>query len=152
MANNLRTQCRDAVKTLVTGLTTTASNAFAGRPESRPLQENELPGLLVYTNETESEMVSGQRGSRRKVNSCELVVHGVAQSTSDVDATLDTIEKEVLAAVEASPTLGGLAKDLYHVGSSKVTDPEAKKPTGEILIRFTLEYHTREGVPDAALA
>lgn len=152
MADNLRTQCRDAVKTLVTGLSTTGANAFAARPESRPLQESELPGLLVYTNETEVEMVAGQQGSRRKVSNCELVVHGFAQSTTDVDSTLDTIEKEVLAALEAAPTLSGKAKDLYHVGSLKDTDPEAKKPTGEIQIRFTLEYHTREGVPDAALA
>jgi hypothetical protein len=152
MADHVRTQVRDAVKTLVTGLTTTGANAFAGRPESRPLQESELPGLLVYTNEEESEHVAGQQGSRRKARNGQLMVHGFAQSTADIDKTLDTIAKEVEAALEAAPTLSGLAKDLYHTNTEKRSDPEAAKPTGEIVLTFTCEYHTREGIPDAALA
>lgn len=151
MTDHLRTQIRDAAKTLVTGLTTTGANAFAGRPESRPLQAGELPGLLVYTNEEESEFVSGQRGARRKVRNCQLVVHGFAQVVPDLDKTLDTIAKEVEEALEASPTLGDLAKDLYLTGTVKESDPEAKQPTGEIVLTFTCEYHTREGDSDAAL-
>jgi len=152
MADHLRTQIRDAAKTLVTGLVTTGANAFAGRPESRPLQESELPGLLVYTNEEESEFASGQRPTRRQVRNCQLLVHGFAQATADLDKTLDTIAKEVEAALEADPTLGALAKDLYLTNTAKESDPEAKQPTGEIVLTFTCEYHTREGIPDAALA
>lgn len=152
MADHVRTQCRDRAKTLVTGLLTTGANAFAGRPESRPLQETELPGLLVYTNDEESEMVSGQQGTRRKSRACELMIHGFAQSTADVDAVLDTIAKEVEAALEADPTLNGKAKDVYHTGTEKQSDPEAKKPTAEVVLKFTCEYHTREGTPDVPLA
>lgn len=151
MANHVRTQIRDAAKTLVTGLTTTGANAFAGRPESRPLQDAELPGLLVYTNEEESEYVSGQRGTRRKARNCQLLVHAFAKGTGDIDATLDTIAKEVEQALEADPTLGALAKDLYLTGTTKESDPEAKQPTWEIVLTFTCEYHTREGDSDAAL-
>lgn len=151
MADHVRTQIRDAAKTLVTGLATTGANAFAGRPESRPLQEAELPALLVYTNEEESEFQSGTRPARRKVRNCQLLVHGFAQIVADLDKTLDTIAKEVEEALEAAPTLGGLAKDLYHTGTTKESDPEAAKPTGEIVLTFTCEYHTREGDSDAAL-
>lgn len=152
MADHVRTQCRDAAKTSVTGLATTGSNVFAGRPESRPLQEGELPGLLVYTNEEESEHTAGTRGSRRKERACQLMIHGFAQDAADLDKKLDTIAKEVEAALEADPTLGGKAKDVYLTGTVKDSEPDAKTPTGEIVLTFTCEYHTREGVPDVPLA
>ena len=112
MADHLRTQIRDAVATLVTGLTTTGARVTKGRPESRPLQAaSDLPGLLVYTNETETDEdgLSGQIGSRRIAQVCSLVVDGYAAGTGEVYETLDTIEKEVRAALAASPTLSGKA-------------------------------------------
>lgn len=152
MADHLRTQCRDAVVTLVTGLATTAARVSAGRPESRPVQTSELPCLLVYTNSTEGEPISGQQAARRIEHGCELVIDGLAAGTGDVDKTLDTIEKETRAALEAAPTLSGLAKDLLFVSSVKESDDEAEQPTWRIRMTWRLEFHTREGVPDAALA
>jgi hypothetical protein len=52
MADHLRTQIRDAALALVTGLTTTSTRAYAGRPETRPLQPTELPGLLCESFRT----------------------------------------------------------------------------------------------------
>lgn len=152
MADHVRTQCRDAAKTAVTGLTTTGASVFAARPKSRPVQENELPCLLVYTQEEESEQVSGQQGTRRMARAVQLVVHGYAQGTGDIDKTLDTIAKEVEVALAANPTLTGKCKDLYLTGTVKESDAEAKQPTWEIVLTFTCEYSTREDLPDAALA
>lgn len=152
MANHVRTQIRDAAVDLLDALTTTSTRCSGGRPRSRPVQESELPCLLVYTNEEESEPVSGQMGTRRMDRNCQLIVHGYAQGTGDVDATLDTIAKEVEAALAAAPTLGGLAKDSYLTGTAKESDPEAQQPTWEIVLTFTVQYQTREDVPDASLA
>lgn len=154
MADHVRTQCRDAAVALLANLTVGADtfSAEGGRPESRPLQEADLPALLVYTNEEEADYTSGTRGSRRQERRCQLMVHGFAQDTADLDKTLDAIAKVVEAALEAAPTLGGLAKDVYLTGTTKSADPEAKQPTGEIVLNFTCEYHTREGAPDSALA
>ena len=49
MADHVRKQIRDAIVTLVTGLTTTGSNVFAGRTYA--LQDSELPALRVYTGD-----------------------------------------------------------------------------------------------------
>jgi RsiW-degrading membrane proteinase PrsW (M82 family) len=152
MADHVRTQIRDAAVDLLDALTTTSTRCTGGRPKSRPVQESELPCLLVYTNETEAEPVSGTMGARRMAEVCQLVVHGFAQGTGDIDKTLDTIEKEVRVALAAAPTLSGLAKDSYFVGSTKESDQEAQQPTWEIVITFTVEYSTRETAPDAALA
>ena len=152
MANHVRTQIRDAALVLVTSLTTTGARAYAGRPETRPLQPTELPGLLVHTKDTESEDISGTRGSRRFQHLCDVVIDGFSKGTGDIDATLDTIEKEVRVALEANVTLGGLCKDLVCVSANKEDDPEAEQPCWRIRMTWRCEYHTREGAPDAALA
>jgi hypothetical protein len=154
MADHARTQCRDAALALLDSLTTTGARAYAGRPSSHPLQQAELdvgPVLLIYTNEEESELTAGQRGTRRKARACQLMVHGFAQDSTDLDKLLDTIAKEVEAALEADPTLGGKAKDCYHTKTEKNDESEGKAPTGEVLLTFTCEYDTREGTPDALL-
>lgn len=150
--DHVRSQCRDSVVALLTGLTTTGSNVFGGRPETRPLQDSELPGLLVYTTETESEAASGQRNTRRMVETCNLIVDGYARGTGDLDKTLDKMEKEVRVALAANPTLSGKAKDLVYFGSVKEDAEEAEQPTWRNRMTFTLEYHIREDVPDTALA
>jgi len=152
MADHLRTQIRDAALTRVTSLTTTGARAYAGRPETRPLQPTELPGLLVHTTETESEEATMGRGSRRLIHNCDLIITGYAKGTGDIDKTLDTIEKEVRVALEAAPTLGGLCKDLICVNASKDNEADAEQPSWAIRMTWRCEYHTREGIPDAALA
>lgn len=152
MADHIRTQIRDAVVAAVTGLTTTGTRAYAARPKTRPLQGSELPALLVYTNDTEGEDIAGTLGSRRLAHVTDLVVEGYAKGTGDVDKTLDTIEKEVRVALEATPTLGGKCKTLTFSGSSKDDADDTDQPTYVIRITWRCEYHTREGVPDAALA
>lgn len=152
MANHVRQQIRDAAVNALDSLTTTSTRCYGGRPRSRPLQEADLPALLVYTNEEESEPVSGTLGQRRIARAVQLVVHGYARGTGDIDGTLDTIAKEVEVALAADPTLGGLCKDLYLTSTAKESDPEAAQPTFEVVLTFTAEYQTREDAPDAALA
>lgn len=152
MASHVRTQIRDAAVALLDALETTRDKCTGGRPNSRPIQESELPCLLVYTNEEESAPASRTMPARRLQRAVQLVVHGYAQGTGDIDATLDTIAKEVEAALGADPTLGGLAKDTYLVGTLKQSDADAQKPTWEVVLTFTCEYSTREDIPDAALA
>jgi hypothetical protein len=151
MANHIRTQIRDAAVALLDSLETTRDKCTGGRPKSRPIQESELPCLLVYTNEEESEPVSGTMGARRIARAVQLVVHGFVASTGDADETMDTIAKEVEAALAAAPTLGGLSKDLYLTGTTKESDPDAEKPLWELVLTFTCEYSTLETAPDAAL-
>lgn len=152
MANHVRTQIRDAALALVNNLTTTGARAFAGRSETRPLQPTELPALLLHTNDTESEDATMTRGSRRLMHTCDLMIDGYVKGTGDVDASLDTVEKEVRIALEAAPTLGGLCKDLLCVSSNKEDDPESEQPCWRIRMIWRCEYHTREGVPDVALS
>lgn len=150
MTNHVRTQIRDKVVDLLDNLTTTGTRCHAARPRTRPL--NLLPALIVYTNNEDLQLSSGQRGSRRLERPLDLVIEGYAAGTGDVDLTLDTMSAEVETALAADPTLGALAKDLYLLRIEKEQDDEAEKPTWLIRMTFYCEYHTRETAPTAALA
>ena len=147
MPDHVRKQIRDQAVTDLTGLTTTGANVFPGR--LYPIQDSELPGLLVYTNDEVSEIdnMTRPRGLER---SLELIVEGLAAGTTTVEDTLDTIAKEVEAALGNS-TLGGLVKDLFLIGSVVEVSGEGKKQTGAIKMTWNAFYRTIENAADAAV-
>lgn len=153
MANHVRTQIRDAVVTAVTSLTTTGANVFKARPEEKPLQASELPALIVYTDDESDEAGTLQRTGRRIIRTMRLKVRGYAKSTGDLDATLDTIDKEVETAIDGSSSVRALCKELYVESVQKAPqEAEGEKPVGMVEIAYFVEYHTAQGSPDAALA
>ena len=56
MANHLRQQIRERIGTTLTGLSTTGSNVFQSRVY--PLEDTNLPALVIYTKSEESIPVS----------------------------------------------------------------------------------------------
>lgn len=152
MADHAKTQIRDAAATACAALTSTGANVFKARPDERPLQEGELPALCIYTDEEDIEVGTLGRSGRRLIRTLELRFRGSAKSTGDLDKTLDNITKEVEAAIGADPTLGGKCKDAYPIAVRKDRDAEGEKPASWVEIVFSVEYHTAQGTPDAALA
>lgn len=153
MADHVKTQIRDAAASACTGLTTTGANVFKARPDERPLQDTELPGLIIYTDqETEERISKLANGDFRIAHVLELRVRGYAKSNGDLDKTLDTITKEVEVALAADQTLGGKAKDLVPAAQVKDRDAEGEKPASYVEMIFNVEYHTAQTAPDVALA
>ena len=90
MANHVRQQIREKIGTTLTGLTTTGSNVFESRVY--PLENANLPALIIYTKEESSEpiVIGTQRLMSRELS---VVVEGYAKATSNFDDTIDTISK-----------------------------------------------------------
>ena len=67
MVDHIRKQIRDAVKTALTGLTTTGANVFSGRVS--PLKESEVPGLLIFLNgdDATEDMLAKARKRRLRI-------------------------------------------------------------------------------------
>lgn len=151
MANHVRTQIRDQVATYITGLTTTGSRVFKAR--EYPLQDAELPGLCIYTADEECEINTiGFPGHIERA--LELVIKGYAKATGDVDLSLDTMQKEIEAAIGASAitsSINSLAKSATLVSSHKEISVEGEKPVGMIEIIYSVRYVTRENAPDVAI-
>ena len=132
-----RKQIRDQVETVLTGLTTTGANVFASRVY--PLQASQLPGLLIYTEEEESE--PGGSGAINRMLS--LAIEGHVKAVGGViDDTLDTIAEEVEAAIDEDRSLNGLAVYAYIASTEIEFDAESEKPVGIIIMKFMINYRT----------
>jgi hypothetical protein len=148
MANHVRQQIREKIGTTLTGLTTTGSNVFESRVY--PLENANLPALIIYTKEESSEpiVIGTQRLMSRELS---VVVEGYAKATSNFDDTIDTISKEVEAAIAADRTLDGLAKDTYLESTEIEFNGEGEKPLGYVSLTFLTNYYVKENAPDVAV-
>ena len=148
MANHIRQQIREKFGTTLNGLTTTGSNVFESRVY--PLENASLPALIIYTKSETSEpiVIGTQRLMSRDLL---VVVEGYAKATSNFDDTIDTISKEVEAAIAADRTLDGLAKDTYLESTEIEFNGEGEKPLGYVSLTFLTNYYVKENAPDVAV-
>ena len=148
MADHLRMQIRNQAKTTLTGLDTTSSNVFDTR--IYPLENSELPALLIYTKEEESEPID--IGSNRTMNrNLNLIVEAYVKSNSAFEDTLDTICKEVEQAIAADTTLSGKCKDIYLSSTDIDFNAEGETPLAFAVLTFTTNYFATEQNPDVAV-
>ena len=148
MANHVRQQIREKVGTTLTGLTTTGSNIYESRVY--PLEAGNLPALVVYTKNEESEpiVIGTNRLSSRNLS---VIVEIYAKTTTNFDDTIDIISKEVEVAIAADTTLDGLTKDIYLESTEIEYNGEGEQPVGYATLTFLTNYYVQETNPDVAV-
>ena len=148
MADHVRMQIRNQVVTQLTGLTTTTSHVYDSRVY--PLEDGNLPALLVYTRSEESEPleIGSNRTSQRMLS---LVVEAYVKSATNFEDTLDTICKEVEQAIAADPSLSGKAKDCYIESTEIEFNAEGELPLAFATLTFLTSYYVQEQSPDVAV-
>ena len=132
----------------LTGLTTTGSNVYQSRVY--PLENINLPALIIYTKSETSEpiVIGTNRVMSRELS---VIVEGYVKATSNFDDTIDTISKEVEAAIAADRTLDGLSKDCYLESTEIEYTGEGEKPLGYVSLTFITNYYVQETNPDVAV-
>ena len=154
MTDHVKTQIRDEVARLLTGLATTGNRVYPGRVW--PLERGHKPALLIYTDNSETEVVS-QSPPRTMSTTLELQVQASALAREeDIDALLDTIEAEVAAKLGAASNdpaepLKGLIKDLILSTAEKGLEAEAETPVGALRLTFLVEFSWKENDPTVAV-
>jgi hypothetical protein len=151
VANHVRQQVREAVAASLTGLTTSGSRVFQSRLLA--LDDNEMPALLISTNNEEIEPLN-INGNPMLERSLEIVVTAVAKVSVNLDDTLDSSIKEVEAAINASAaanTLNGLVKDTTLANIQVEMNAEADKPIGWAIMTFKATYYTQAASPDISI-
>ena len=148
MADHVRMQIRNQVVTQLTGLTTTAARVFDSRVY--PLEDANLPALLIYTKSETSEPIEigTNRTSERLLS---LNIEAYVKSTTNFEDTLDTICKEGEQAIAADPTLSGKAKDCYLESTEIEFNAEGEKPLAFCSLTFLTSYYVQEQSPDVAV-
>lgn len=144
---HVRKQIRDAIKTALTGLSTTGANCYQSRVF--PFESTKLPALLIYTKSetTDFDTISLPRDVMRVL---EINVEAYVQGTANYDNTLDQIAVEVEEAIAADVTLGGLTKDLQTVAFEADFSGDGEQTVA--IGRFTISatYRTLENDVETA--
>lgn len=138
MANLLRQQLREAVATVVTGLAATGARVYQSR--AYDLAATELPALLVYTlaEQAQPATVDGSVVERQ----VELQIDAVAKVAADIDDMLDTIAKQVEAALGSSVTVGGARVVIVYQGADIELDVSTDMPVGVARLRYLARLFT----------
>tara|TARA_R100000353_G_scaffold24240_1_gene20881 strand:- start:9198 stop:9641 length:444 start_codon:yes stop_codon:yes gene_type:complete len=139
-----RKTIREQVGTTLTGLTTTGSNVFQSRVY--PLQDSNLPALLIYTKEETSEAIvmGNNRVLERELT---LAVEAYVKTNSNSDDTIDLISKEIEIAIGTDTTLNNKAKDVFLVSTDINYIGEGENPVAVATFNFLVSYCTDENDP-----
>ena len=135
-----RSQIRNAIVTHLLDATAAEERVFAGR--LMPINEPELPALVVHTRDTEenrSRSTSRLNGFEQR--RCIVTVVCIAQSFDDIDTDLDTIAGQVEDALEDFTIPGFESAELSYL-DTRSDDPEfdGSLTTGASLVRYECLY------------
>tara|TARA_R110000803_G_scaffold79171_2_gene144706 strand:- start:2866 stop:3324 length:459 start_codon:yes stop_codon:yes gene_type:complete len=148
MANHLRTQIRDQIKTTLTGLTTTGSRVYDSRVY--PLASDGTPAIIIYTKSEDSEPLDMGTNTTRIINrNLTIAVEIYVKATSSFDNTIDTCCKEIETAIYTDPTLNGLAKDCYLESTEIDFNSEGEAPLAMATLNFLTNYMNQATTPDS---
>lgn len=146
MADHVREQILSAIKTAVTGLTTTGSNVFRSRVT--PLARTEVPALIIRAGR-EARLNSTLGAPRQHERSLVVEVVAVVRAASAYDADLNAIFKEVEPVLAMPIVLAGVNRiTLEGIGAPQATQGEEQLAQAAML--YEVVYITQENAPDVA--
>jgi hypothetical protein len=145
MANHIRKQLRDAIKTRLTGLVTTGANVTTDR--DYVFADAELPALKITV---EGEQIGGRSVSLAypphatgEQHLIQVEIRAVSKKVAAIDDELDQISKEVGVAIWTDPTLGGLADDVRIVSTFFERDATLETPQGINVMQYEFDTWVR---------
>lgn len=137
---SIRTAVANALKLILAGSsyhTDLGKNVFTWRPLAKKFQESEIPGCNIEDKSTDvaRELTGGSTNLWRKELTLlvGIVCHDIA--------TYDKCVADVYKAIEADPTLGGLAIDVTSAGDAIDVDEEERLVQGGV-VSLMISYST----------
>lgn len=147
---HLRTQIRDALKILLTGLATTGDHVLTAIV--RPLEDADLPALILGFPSEEIETPEQPTVKNRKIyRTLTYSVTIKVKKTGDIEAQLNQILFEIENAWSTDRLLGGLVCSSRMVSIEQNVSGLGEKLIGEINLIFSMTYKSIEGTPDVNL-
>lgn len=148
--SHARTQIRNAVVALVTGLASTADRVYVSR--LHPLPKDKVPALRVFVDDE-----TIQRGTIHDPSMLQRVVtiriDCVSALSEGLDGDLDQMALEVEEAIAADSNLGGLlSSGLIPSGIELDRSGEGEKDVGILTVVFECEYEVNSDDVETTLA
>lgn len=141
MANHLILQIRDAVVTLITGLSITGANVFTSRPEDKSLAAGQLPALWPKLG-AEQLADTTLRGTEMEMLDHDLTIMVCVRQAGDYEAQLFNIARDVRNIIAANRNAGG-ALSIEYAGSAAPEDTAiADVMASRLQMFFAVKYAT----------
>lgn len=134
-----RQTIRDAVITALIAAEITDDRVESNR--KWPVEEEtELPIILVYNGDETSQIQ--EFATDKLLREGALSVEAVTQTSEDddLDDALDDLAEDIETAMKSDPTFGGLCIDSTLISTKYITDIEAQKPTGSVILTYNVRY------------
>ncbi|MDX1901887.1 MAG: hypothetical protein SFW66_07795 [Gammaproteobacteria bacterium] len=150
---HVRTKIRQAIVTALAGLTTTEDRIFD--TQIYPLERAQLPAITVAVEKDNvlsdwSTML--ESGVLAQTYEMPVMIRGYAKATETVQDVLDAIALEVIEALKADRTLGGLSKDIRIDDVPEITvSGTGEQPIGMITLGCMVLYRIADNAPDVPL-
>lgn len=150
-----RTDRRNAIKTLLADGNTSCGDRWYVNPGKAVWKKEKPVGLIFILDDDsaeDNEDYPDSEGPQRKrlTITIEIAVdeESLPGNDVDVDAALDTYEKEVEDLIRADPTVGKLFESISPPSSSKAFDDDGDGAFGGIQIRYRAVYYDNLPVPE----
>lgn len=145
---HVRTQIRDRLMTILTGLATTGSRVYRSRVH--PMTENTMPGICVYCG-TEKAVGGTLKATEKAMN----IVIDAYVAGSEYDDDVDQIQAEVEAALYADFSdkryFAGLVTNLAYATAESKYFGDAKVKHGILRMIYEATYSTEDGNAETAV-
>lgn len=144
--SHVRQQIREAVKTLLTGLSATQNNVFVNRVN--PIEKGTVPALTIRTGGDQKVETLVSARPALVLRQVDVFVTAYAVG-ADVDEQLDDICVEVEKAIANNPTLSGLVNSIEYMESDDVFE-QSERLKGVVENGFRCVYVIQEDEPEIA--
>lgn len=139
---HVRTQLRDLVKAALDVSLIAGGRVHIAR--TYPVEEAELPAVLIYTN---NELVEPGTG-RKWIRTVELIIH-VIDKGDTIDQKIDdlsiTVEETITKTI-----FNGLIRQVDFTGTDKTFQDGGNYQIGHAILKFDVVYITNENNPETA--
>ena len=143
--SHVRQQLRDAVASVLTGLTTTGTRVFTNRVY--PADVSDCPCLIVRSDGDDVEAQTIHQ-PYLQVRQTRIQIEAYAEGVDGFDDEIDTICQEVETAIANASS--SLVKGMYLRGT-RIDFDQGEQPIGRATMVFTKDLYTQSNAPQTAL-
>ena len=143
--SHVRQQLRDAVASVLTGLTTTGTRVFTNRVY--PADVSDCPCLIVRSDGDDVEAQTIHQ-PYLQVRQTRIQIEAYAEGVDGFDDEIDTICQEVETAIANASSI--LVKGMYLRGT-RIDFDQGEQPIGRATMVFTKDLYTQSNAPQTAL-
>lgn len=141
MTHKRKTIRDNVVAQLVAASITGVGSSVSGN-RLTPIEDSDLPVIVVYTKSEESEPMTADNSTSRMRRELDLIVEAVALNTDGdaLDDTLDALSESIESAMSGDRYFTAAAVDSWLQSTEIETETDGEVPIGKLRLNYLVKY------------